>query len=137
MARIIPIQEAYKRKIERQENLKGLKFKCYGSCAFIGEDISPGCYTCFYSDACLCGFMLGSNFDLPNVCNRDCCLLLWATSGSNRTISAPNEWKLSDEWKDAMKKHIIKEKLRISTECKMQYYTITGIAEPLLYYARS
>ncbi len=133
MTRIIPLQRAFKRKIERQENLKGLKFKCYGSCAYVGEDISPGCYPCFYSDACLCGFTLGSNFGLPNVCNRDC-VYCFGPHQVQQNYSVPVGWRLTDEWKADVKKYLAKEKNRISTECKMQYYTLTGIAEPLLYF---
>ena len=72
MINIIPIQEAYNNKIERQENLKGLKFKCHGSCVYVGKEISPGCYGCFYTDAYHRGFMLGKDVGLPNVCNKDC-----------------------------------------------------------------
>ncbi len=132
MIKIIPIQEAYKTKIERQEKLKGLKFKCYGSCAYVGKDVSPGCYPCFYSDAFSYGFMLGRHFGLPDVCNRDCVYCFEPHRVSQNPV-VPEGWKISQEWKDAIQKHLPEEKTRITTDCKMQYYEFTGVCEPLLY----
>ena len=132
MIRIIPIQEAYKTKIERQEKLEGLKFKSYGSCAYVGADISPGCYGCFHSDAYYCGFMLGRDVGLPDVCNRDC-VYCFEPHEVRQTPIVPNGWRISEEWKDSIKKHLIEEKLRITTDCKMQYYEFSGVCEPLLY----
>ncbi len=132
MVKIIPIQEAYKRKIERQGKLKGLKFKCHGSCAFVGEDISPGCYGCFYSDAYHRGFILGRDLMLPNVCNRDCFYCFEPHTVRQEPV-IPEGFKLGEDWRDVLKKHLEQEKRMISTDCKMQYYEFTGICEPLLY----
>ena len=132
MIRIIPIQEAYKRKIERQERLKGLKFKCQGNCAYVGEDISPGCYGCFYSDASIIGVSLGRSIGLPDVCNRDC-VYCFLPHQIQQNYSVPDGWRLTEEWKDAVRKYFMTEKQRIITDCKMQYYNFTGNSEPLLY----
>jgi len=132
MIKFIPIQEAYKTKIERQENLKGLKFKCHGSCAYVGEDVSPGCYGCFYSDAYSCGFMLGRDVGLPNICNRDC-VYCFEPHYVRRNFAVPDGWKMGNELKEAIKKYLPVTKQMITTDCKMQYYEFTGVCEPLLY----
>ena len=132
MIKIIPIQEAYKTKIARQEKLSGLKFKCHGSCAYIGEDISPGCYGCFYSDAYFCGFMLGRDFRLPNICNRDC-IYCFEPHRVQQTPALPDGWRLSAEWKDGIMQSIVEQKQRMTSDCNMQYYEFAGVCEPLLY----
>ena len=132
MVKIIPIQEAYKRKIQRQESLKGLKFKCHGSCAYIGQDISPGCYGCFYPDAFHRGFILGRDLGLPNVCNRDC-VYCFKPHNVRQDAALPEGLKLPRQWLDSMIGDLESEKKLITTECKMQYYEFTGICEPLLY----
>lgn len=132
MIRIISIQDAYKTKIERQENLSGLKFKCHGSCAYVGEDVSPGCYGCFYSDAYHYGFMLGRDFGLPDICNRDC-VYCFEPHQVRQTFMLPDGWRLSERWQDDVKRGLTEAKLRITTDCKMQYYEFTGVCEPLLY----
>ena len=132
MIKIIPIQQAYKAKIERQEKLKGLKYECHGSCAYIGKDVSPGCYGCFYSDAYHCGLMLGRHVGLPDVCNRDCIYCFEPHIVSQNPV-VPEEWRVSEEWKDTITRHLSMEKFRITTGCKMQYYEFSGVCEPLLY----
>ena len=132
MIKIIPIQKAYKTKIERQEKLKGLKFQCHGSCAYVGKDISPGCYGCFYSDAYYCGFMLGRDFGFPNVCNRDC-IYCFEPHEVRQDYAVLEGWKLGAEWKDSIVRYVMAERYRIITDCKMQYYEFTGVGEPLLY----
>ncbi len=132
MVRIVPIQEAYKKKIERQEKLKGLKFKCYGSCTYVGQDVSPGCYGCFYPDAYHQGFILGRDLGLPNVCNKNC-VYCFEPHTIHPDPVVPEGLKLGEAWREMMKKHLEAEKQMITTDCKMQYYEFTGICEPLLY----
>ncbi len=132
MIQIISIQEAYKTKIERQEKLRGLKYKCHGSCAYIGEDISPGCYGCFYPDAHYCGFMLGRDFGLPNICNRDC-VYCFETHQVQQIPVLPGGWKLDDRWKETILRSFMQKKPGLTSECNMQYYEFSGICEPLLY----
>ena len=132
MVRIIPIQEAYKKKIERQEKLPGLKFKSYGSCAYVGEDISPGCHGCFHSDAYHHGFMLGSDVGLPDVCNMDC-VYCFKPHTVRQKFKVPDGWRMKQEWKDDITKYLTVEKQIITTDCKMQYYEFTGVCEPLFY----
>ena len=132
MIKIIPIQEAYRRKIDRQAALKGLKYQCYGSCAYTGKDISPGCYGCFYSDAFFGSFMLGRDLGLPDICNKDC-LYCFEPHEVRQELLLPRAWKISNAWKEAFKRDLLAERLRITTDCKMQYYEFSGVCEPLLY----
>lgn len=132
MIKIIPVQEAYKRKIERQEKLKGLKFKCHGSCAYIGEDISPGCYGCFYSDAYHRAFLLGRDVGLPNVCNKDC-VYCFEPHIVRQDYTPPEDFTLGDKWQDTIRQYLAEERQTITTDAKMQYYEFTGVCEPLFY----
>jgi sulfatase maturation enzyme AslB (radical SAM superfamily) len=132
MITFLTIQEAYSAKIERQRKLKGLKYQCHGRCAYIGNDVSPGCYGCFYSDALVYGFRLGDDFGLPNVCNRNCiyCFEPHEVSQSSPVLGPG---ALNDKWKESLMRHAAEKRLRITTECKMQYYAFAGPSEPLLY----
>ncbi len=47
--KILPIQEAYRRKFERQKQIKGLEYHASGHCVHIGK-LSPGCRGCFVPD---------------------------------------------------------------------------------------
>jgi pyruvate formate-lyase activating enzyme-like uncharacterized protein len=132
MIKIIPVQEAYKNKIARQQNLKGLKYKCHGSCAYTGEDISPGCYGCFYPDAYHRGFILGRDVGLPNVCNKDCVYCFEPHIVKQEPV-IPEGFKLREGWKEALEANLADEKQMITTPNKMQYYEFTGVCEPLLY----
>lgn len=132
MIKIIPIQEAYRKKIDRQEALSGLKYRCHGSCAYLGQDISPGCYGCFYSDAFFYSFMLGRDLGLPNICNKDC-IYCFEPHEVRENLVLPTGWRISDAWKESVKRDLFEERLKITTECKMQYYEFSGVCEPLLY----
>ncbi len=132
MPRFMSIQQAYRSKIERQERLKGLKFKAHGSCAYVGEGISPGCYGCFFSDAYYCGFMLGRDVGLPDICNRDC-VYCFEPHRVGHSSPVPNGWRVREEWKDSIRKHLDRARRVIASDCEMQYYEFTGVCEPLLY----
>jgi pyruvate formate-lyase activating enzyme-like uncharacterized protein len=63
--RVISIQEAFRRRFERQASLPGLEFHASGHCVHVGK-LSPGCYSCFAANT------LRSNFPLGSLCNRNC-----------------------------------------------------------------
>jgi len=132
MIRFLTIQDAYRTKIERQQKLEGLKYKCHGSCAYVGKDVSPGCYSCFYSDALVYGFRLGDDFGLPNVCNKNC-IYCFEPHEVRQSSPVPHSGKLNEEWKDSLMRHAEEQRLKITTDCKMQYYAFSGPSEPLLY----
>lgn len=46
---ILPIQDVYLRKFERQKKIEKLEYHAAGHCVHIGR-ISPGCYSCFVDD---------------------------------------------------------------------------------------
>jgi len=63
--KILPIQDAYQRKFNRQRGIKELSYHAAGHCVHLGK-ISPGCYTCFVPDP------YGYAIDVGNKCNLDC-----------------------------------------------------------------
>lgn len=63
--KMLSIQEALGRKIERQRRIPELELHASGHCAHIGP-ISPGCLRCFVPDC------IGPNFHLGAECNASC-----------------------------------------------------------------
>lgn len=63
--KIIPIQEAYQRKFERQRRIRGLQYHAAGQCVHLGK-ISPGCLSCFIPDPFKYNITSGA------ACNLDC-----------------------------------------------------------------
>ena len=63
--KIIPIQEAYTRKFERQKKIGALEYHAAGHCVHRGK-ISPGCCSCFYPDPYRMNIIVGAK------CNADC-----------------------------------------------------------------
>jgi len=61
--RILSIQEAFKRKFERQSGIRGLEYHASGHCVHIGK-LSPGCYKCFVPDDFSTNIMAGVRCDL-------------------------------------------------------------------------
>lgn len=63
--KIISIQEAFKRKFERQKNIKELEYHASGHCVHIGK-ISPGCHKCFVPER------YNFNINCGAKCNLNC-----------------------------------------------------------------
>ena len=63
--RILPIQDVYQKKFERQRKIKELSYHGAGHCVHLGK-ISPGCYGCFVPDPYRRSIVVGSK------CNADC-----------------------------------------------------------------
>jgi pyruvate formate-lyase activating enzyme-like uncharacterized protein len=63
--KLISIQDAFRRRFERQASLPGLEFHASGHCVHVGK-LSPGCYSCFAPNT------LRFNFPLGSRCNRSC-----------------------------------------------------------------
>jgi pyruvate formate-lyase activating enzyme-like uncharacterized protein len=63
--KMLSIQEAYKRKFERQKGIKELQYHASGHCVHIGK-LSPGCYGCFVPDPFRQNIMVGAK------CNLNC-----------------------------------------------------------------
>ena len=76
--KILPIQEVYSRKFERQKKIAQLEYHAAGHCVHIGK-ISPGCYSCFVADKYCKNIVAG------NGCNSDC---KYCASGSGASMPA-------------------------------------------------
>jgi pyruvate formate-lyase activating enzyme-like uncharacterized protein len=63
--KIIPIQEMYQRKFDRQKKIKELSYHAAGHCVHLGK-ISPGCYGCFVPDPYKINIYTGAK------CTLDC-----------------------------------------------------------------
>lgn len=61
--KILTVQEAFKRKFERQKKIKELEYHASGQCAHIGK-LSPGCYSCFVPDNFSANINIGAKCDL-------------------------------------------------------------------------
>ena len=70
--KILPIQDVYHRKFERQKKIDNLQFHAAGHCVHIGK-ISPGCYSCFVPDKYCKNIIAGIS------CNCDC---IYCASGA-------------------------------------------------------
>ena len=111
--KILSIQEAYKRKFERQKTIKKLEYHAAGHCVHIGK-LSPGCYSCFIPDRAR------KNISVGNRCNLNC------------PYCPVNQ-------KEKESKNLIRDfKLAILRESAMPDYnpsafSFTGGGEPLLY----
>ena len=112
--RIISIQEAYKRKFERQNNIKQLQYHAGGHCVHIGK-LSPGCRHCFATDK------FYYNFNVGPACNLNC---LYCNTDRER--------------KGPTKRQIRNEKMKLFRDSVMADYnpsafSFTGGGEPLIY----
>ena len=75
--KILSIQEAYKRKFERQKAIKELQYHASGHCVHIGK-ISPGCYSCFVPDLFRHNFFSGAK------CNLNCPYCFYKSKEENK-----------------------------------------------------
>lgn len=83
--RLLPIQEAYARKFERQKTIPGLELHAAGHCAHAGR-ISPGCRGCFEPDPFRHNLLSGMS------CNLDC-VYCFRRGGSEPDRDARLRWK--------------------------------------------
>jgi pyruvate formate-lyase activating enzyme-like uncharacterized protein len=68
---IIPIQQVYQEKFNRQKKVEELSLSKDGLCAHLGK-LSPGCFWCLSSTSLSYGVRLGSDAGLPDLCNLEC-----------------------------------------------------------------
>lgn len=134
--KVINIQQAFVRKINRQKKLAKYsdkaEFHCGGNCFHIGK-ISPGCIGCFCSGVYTYSFFCGKSFGLPDVCNRNCVQCFTPSKQVNTKIR-----EIPREWVDFVKQNF-NRKINYLLEDAKKYkdnhimYVFTGFAEPLLY----
>jgi len=125
--RIIDIQEAYRRKFDRQAKVPGLEMHAAGHCAHIGK-ISPGCYGCF-SPVPAWGVRVGEDVGLPNVCNMNCAHC-FREREVRPSYSVPADWQMTQEVKDSILEHFLPYNMLESVSA---IYTFSGVSEPLFY----
>jgi uncharacterized protein len=113
--KIISIQEAYKRKFQRQKNILGLQFHAAGHCVHVGK-LSPGCFACFVPDLFYANFCSGIK------CNVNC---VYCTSNKKE-----REIPKSEHLK---KKALLYKKQALSKDFKPTKMSFSGGGEPLLY----
>ena len=112
--KLLSIQEAYKRKFERQKNINGLEYHAAGHCVHVGK-ISPGCYSCFVPSKFRRNIFTGAK------CNLNC-----PYCGSDKKS------------KELTKKAIRNTVLRLCQDSVLPDYnpltvSFTGGGEPLMY----
>jgi len=115
--KLLPIQEAYKRKFDRQKKIKKLEYHASGHCVHIGK-ISPGCYRCFTPNKFAINILSGMK------CNAKCTYCTTDKKGREPTKTTTRNLKL----------HILRN------SCLPDYnpskFSFTGGGEPLMYVNR-
>lgn len=112
--KILPIQEIYTRKFERQKGINGLELHAAGHCAHIGK-ISPGCKPCFIPDPFSFNILSGVK------CNLNC-----PYCTSDKKVDEHNEKVAS-----AVKVKILRASG--NPNFYMRRISFSGGGEPLLY----
>lgn len=112
--KILPIQEVYKRKFQRQKNIKELEYHASGHCVHIGK-ISPGCYGCFVSNKFRSNIYIGAR------CNLNCTYCNSNKNGPELTKKEIRE-KMLELLKDS-----------VSKKYNPLAFSFSGGGEPLIY----
>ena len=129
--KLIPIQEAYQRKFERQSTLKELsseyKLDISGYCARVGA-ISQGCVGCFI-DSPAWSVRLGAGTSQPSLCQCNCPYCFESDEAWYRNQPAiSDDWELSADMRRTILGYFLKcDKLFAHT-----VYSFTG-SEGMLY----
>jgi len=118
--KILPIQDVYQRKFNRQRSIKELSYHAAGHCVHLGK-ISPGCYACYMPD------FYSNSIDVGTKCNLDC---LYCCEG--RTVRGR---KIDSETSAAYLRQKMKKALSDSEKPDYQPSSIcfSGIGEPLMH----
>lgn len=135
--RLITIQEAFSKKIQRQQDLAAkypqIKFHCGGYCFHKGK-ISEGCIGCFIESSRIfvLGILLGEDVGLPNVCNFACphCFPSKKSNYVAGAYAVPLNWKLTEE----IKQNYLENANKCRDQIEFLVYNFTGTSsEPLFY----
>lgn len=118
--KLIRIQEAFRRRFDRQDGMPGLEIHASGHCAHIGR-LSPGCHPCFAPDVLRFNIPLGSRCN----CSCDYC---YRSPGEPFLASPSREGRLRQT------ASLLKSALASGTECKRAVVSFSsGRGEPLLH----
>ncbi len=118
---ILPIQDVYLRKFERQKKIDNLQYHAVGHCVHLGK-ISPGCYSCFVPDKYCKNIVAGLS------CSLDC---IYCASGAC-TSSFNKKEKLENLVRFKMDRDVL------TNDASMPDYnprkmSFSGGGEPLMY----
>ena len=113
----LTIQEALKRKFERQSRIKELEFHAFGHCVHIGK-LSPGCMRCFVPD------IVGDNYNFGPDCNAKC---PYCPTGGLSRDNPPDENRFDH------KVGLLKRLMKAKSSPYHPIISFSGGGEPLLY----
>jgi len=116
--RLISIQEAFRRRFERQASMSGLEFHASGHCVHVGK-LSPGCYSCFAANTLRGNFLLGSR------CNRNCDYC-YGSAGEDPPAMQSRDERLRK------KAVLLRGALRLDRRYEAVVISFTGGGEPLM-----
>jgi len=119
--KILPIQDVYMRKFERQIKIKELQYHAAGHCVHIGK-ISPGCYSCFVADK------YGKNILSGLSCNCDC---TYCASGACTSHHREKE-KLENLLRFKVDREVLIEE-SLMPDYNPRKMSFSGGGEPLIY----
>jgi pyruvate formate-lyase activating enzyme-like uncharacterized protein len=119
--KILPIQDVYMRKFERQKKIDKLQYHAAGHCVHIGK-ISPGCYSCFVPNKYSKNIQSGFN------CNLNC---VYCASGACRS-SVDKKEKALNSLRFEMDSRALKREVSMPgyNPSKISF---SGGGEPLMY----
>jgi len=119
--KILPIQDVYQRKFDRQKKLNQLQYHAAGHCVHIGE-ISPGCQSCFIPDKYCKNIKAGES------CICDC---VYCASGA-RTVKFNEKEKLENIVRFKMDRDVLIKDSTMS-DYNPRKMSFSGGGEPLMY----
>ena len=119
--RILPIQEVYTKKFERQKKIEALQYHAAGHCVHIGK-ISPGCYSCFVDDKYCKNIVAGLS------CNCSC---TYCASGALNSKYSEKE-KLENLLRFKVDRELLIKETSMP-DYKPRKMSFSGGGEPLLY----
>jgi pyruvate formate-lyase activating enzyme-like uncharacterized protein len=115
--RILCIQEAFKRKFERQSGIRPLEYHASGHCVHIGK-LSPGCYKCFVPDEFSTNIMAGVK------CNLNCPYC---------PVKKENKSPFPDHFFENLKARLYRKVLTADVSNTIPSIAFSGEGEPLMH----
>lgn len=115
--KLISVQEAYRRKFERQRQIKELEYHAAGHCVHIGR-LSPGCARCFVPD------LFSQNFNVGVKCNLNCPYCF--SRGDVEPVISTGNLSLKKE-------HLLQRAVDIGLDHLIPTISFTGGGEPLMH----
>jgi hypothetical protein len=114
--KFLTVQEAFRRKFERQDSIDGLEYHASGHCVHVGK-LSPGCQKCFVPDSFSVNLHIGSE------CNANC---PYCPGGAGMEGFSGQDML-------ARKGKLLQKAVKANTEHIIPTVSFTGGGEPLVY----